>query len=190
MQTFDHAFLVAAPRADVVKFHGDARALRRLMPPPLFVDLHEGGRLEEGAVADFTMWFGPLPVRWRAIHVDVGESGFTDVQLHGPLHRWRHTHRFIPVDGNVTRVEDHVAYEHPTGLRGWLTRLLFNRASLAFLFAYRRYVTRRALSRPEKNRSSLKTSYLRGAVVAALLFVIWRLSQKTAGEADGGDRTA
>lgn len=148
MPTFEHDFIVAAPCAAVTTFHSDAHVLKKLMPPPLFVRLHEAGRLEEGAVADFTMWFGPIPVRWRALHYDVNEETFTDVQTHGPLRRWRHIHRFIPLDENHTRVQDHVAYEHPAGPRGWLTRLLFNRASLSFLFAYRRYVTRRALSSP------------------------------------------
>ena len=149
MPIFEHAFIVAAPRAAVTRFHSDTRALKKLTPPPLFVRLHEAGRLEEGAVADFTMWFGPVPVRWRALHYDVGEDGFTDVQTHGPLKYWRHIHHFIPLDEKHTRVQDHVAYEHPAGPGGWLTRLLFNRASLSFLFTYRRYITRRALNRPE-----------------------------------------
>lgn len=146
MPTFEHAFTVTAPRAAVAEFHADARALKKLTPPPLFVRLHRAGRLAEGAMADFTMWFGPIPVRWQALHYNVNDEGFTDVQTRGPLSHWRHTHRFIPLDDHHTRVHDYVAYEHPAGPRGWLTRLLFNPASLTFLFTFRRYVTRRALS--------------------------------------------
>lgn len=188
MPTFDHAFAVAAPRADVADFHGDARVLKRLMPPPLFLSLHQAGELREGAVAEFTMWFGPLPVRWRAIHVDVSDSGFTDVQLSGPLRRWQHTHRFIPLDEERTLVQDHVAYEHPAGARGWLTRLLFNRASLAFLFAYRRFVTRRALTPRDGVRSPTVTPLLRATAAALLLLLLWRLSRHTTRRAD--DKTA
>jgi len=179
MPIFNHAFNVSAPRADVADFHGDARILKRLMPPPLFVSLHEAGELAEGAVADFTMWFGPLPVRWRAIHYDVDDGGFTDVQIRGPLRRWRHSHSFIPLDEENTRVEDHVVYDHPDGPRGWLTRLLFNRASLATLFAYRRYVTQRALNRAGTGHLRLTTALLSAAAAAALL-LLWRISQKTA----------
>ncbi|MDX1687849.1 MAG: SRPBCC family protein [Candidatus Promineifilaceae bacterium] len=182
MPTFEHTFTVAAPRADVASFHGDARVLKRLMPPPLFVHLHQGGELSEGTVADFTMWFGPLPVRWRALHVDVDEAGFTDVQIRGPLRRWRHTHRFIPLDEYATRVEDYVVYEHPAGPRGWLTRLLFNRKSLTFLFRYRQAVTRRALSQPQERWSPVTSALLNvaaGAALLSLLFLFWHLSQKT-----------
>lgn len=179
MPTFKHTFNVAAPCADVASFHGDVRVLKRLMPPPLFVRLHQGGELTEGAVADFTMWFGPLPVRWRALHIHVDEAGFTDVQIRGPLRRWRHTHRFIPLDEYATRVQDHIVYEHPAGPRGWLTRLLFNRASLTFLFRYRQAVTRRALSRPQERCSPVTRTLLNVAAGAAVLFLFWRLSQKT-----------
>ena len=183
MPTFDHAFTVAAPRAAVAEFHGDARVLKQLMPPPLLVRVHQAGRLEEGAVADFTMWFGPIPVRWRALHFDVDEQGFTDTQIRGPLRQWRHTHRFIPLDEYHTRVHDRVTYEHPAGARGWLSRLLFNGASLTFLFAYRRYVTRRALRPPQRRQVQRTTSLLTVAAAVVLLLFFRHLSQKTAAQA-------
>jgi len=183
MPTFKHAFTVAAPRAAVADFHADARVLKRLMPPPLFVRLHEAGRLEEGAVADFTLWFGPIPVRWRALHRDVGDDGFTDIQIRGPLQHWQHTHRFIPLDDHHTRVQDRVTYEHPGGARGWLSRLLFNRASLAFLFAYRQYITRRALHRRQRSQTRSTTTLLTTAIAVALLFIAWRGLRKTAAKA-------
>lgn len=181
MPTFDHAFTVAASRAAVAEFHGDARVLKRLMPPPLFVRLHQAGQLEEGAIADFTMWFGPVPIYWRALHYDVNDHGFTDIQIRGPLRHWQHTHRFIPLDDRHTRVHDRVTYEHPAGAMGGLSRLLFNRASLTFLFAYRRYITRRALRRPQRSQTILAAPFLTIAVV--LLIIFWRLSQKTTTEA-------
>ena len=142
---FDHNFTVNAPLAAVAAFHRDARVLPRLTPPPIRVQLHRVDPLGEGAIAAFTLWFGPLPVRWVAVHSQVDTlRGFTDTQRSGPLKFWRHTHAFAALDTSTTRVSEHVEYEHHAGWRGWLSRLLYNRPALEFLFAYRAWVTRRA----------------------------------------------
>jgi ligand-binding SRPBCC domain-containing protein len=146
MPTFEYAFIVKAPLARVAEFHRDARALQRLSPPPLFVQLHRIEPQAEGAVADFTLWMGPLPIRWVAVHSNVSVlNGFTDTQQRGPLRYWRHTHRFVAVDDSHTRVMEHIVFEYYPGRAGLLARLLFSRSALRFLFWYRSWVTRRAL---------------------------------------------
>ena len=50
------------------------------------------------------------------------------------------------VAGGV-RVQEHVEYEHDSGWRGVLSRLLFNPPALGFLFWYRGWATRRALEK-------------------------------------------
>lgn len=146
MLTFTYTFQVKAPLAAVAEFHRSATALKRLSPPPLFVQLHRVEAQAEGAIADFTLWFGPLPVRWVAVHSEVDAlHGFTDTQQSGPLAAWRHTHRFDALDVQTTRVREHVVYEYPTGLRGLFARLLFNPLALKFLFWYRGFVTRQSL---------------------------------------------
>lgn len=85
VKTFQYAFAVRAALAAVAEFHHDARALQRLTPPPLFVQLHRVEPLAEGSLASFTLWFGPLPVRWMAVHSGVDFlHGFTDTQHSGP----------------------------------------------------------------------------------------------------------
>ena len=144
MQVFDHDFIVRAPLSAVAAFHHDARALPRLTPPPILVQLHRVDPLGEGSLADFTLWFGPLPVRWVAVHSQVDPlRGFTDTQQSGPLKFWRHTHTFTAIDAATTRVTEHVEFQHHAGWRGWLSRLLYNQPALAFLFAYRAWATRR-----------------------------------------------
>lgn len=146
MPIFDYGFEVRAPLPAVAHFHSDARALQRLTPPPIGVQLHRADPLAEGALADFTLWFGPLPVRWVAVHTQVSRlHGFTDTQARGPLQSWRHTHRFERVSEHVTRILDHIEYEYPAGLPGLLARVLFSPLGLRLLFTYRRWVTRRAL---------------------------------------------
>ena len=145
MPLFERSFVVDAPVAAVRAFHGDTGALRVLSPPGTFVRLHDVEPLAEGSVSRFTLWLGPLPVRWTAVHRDVSPRGFTDVQRSGPAASWAHTHTFIPLDDGRTRVDDRIEFSHRPGLGGLLTRILFSRPNLLFLFAWRAFATRRAL---------------------------------------------
>lgn len=148
MPVFEQTFTVRAALAAVADFHRDSHALKRLTPPPLFVQLHRVDPLGEGAVADFTLWFGPFPVRWVAVHSNVQpHHGFTDIQQCGPLKAWVHIHRFETLEPGKVRVTDHIEYTHDAGWRGLVSRLLFNPLALHFLFTYRAWVTRRAVER-------------------------------------------
>jgi len=150
MPTYDTSFTVAAPLEAVAAFHDDTSALKKLNPPPIVVQLHRVDPLGEGSVSEFTLWMGPLPIRWRAVHSDVSHFGFTDTQESGPLAYWKHTHSFSPVDTNTTRVNEHIEYEYASGAKGLFSRLLFGKPGLTFLFAYRAWATRRAVE--GKNR--------------------------------------
>jgi ligand-binding SRPBCC domain-containing protein len=143
VQEFSHRFVVPAPLDAVAAVHADTRALRALTPPPVFVQLHRVDPLRDGAVAEFTLWFGPLPIRWTALHSRVDGRGFTDTQVRGPMQRWVHRHSFEPLGPARTRITDRIEYAHAGGVLGVLTRLLFSRLALRLLFAYRAVVTRR-----------------------------------------------
>ncbi len=147
MPEFCHNFVVDAPLAAVRAFHHDTGVLRRLTPLPIIARVHAFEPLADGSRAEFTLWFGPLPLRWQAIHSDVGPNGFTDTQVRGPLRSWRHTHRFTALGPNKTLVDDHITFEHHSGPRGLLTRLLFARPGLLYLFTARKWLTRRGVAR-------------------------------------------
>ncbi len=149
MPTFDYAFVVDAPLAAVSAFHQSTDILKRLTPPPMFAQIHDFGEMREGMVARFTLWLGPIPLRWQARHVDVGPNGFTDVQERGPLAAWRHTHHFSAESPTRTRIHEHIEYTHRPGLPGLFTRLIFGRIGLHALFTYRQLVTRRTLRRTQ-----------------------------------------
>jgi ligand-binding SRPBCC domain-containing protein len=143
MNQFQYQFTVSAPVTAVAQFHKDTTILKKLSPPPIFVQIHAFEPLAEGSKADFTMWFGPLPLRWLAVHSDVDpRHGFTDTQQTGPLAFWQHTHRFTAVDETTTLVTESIQYRHDRGRRGLLSRLLFNRPGLFLLFSYRKWRTR------------------------------------------------
>jgi ligand-binding SRPBCC domain-containing protein len=147
MKTFDYEFEIKAPLSAVSEFHHDTSVLKKLTPPPIFIQLHHFEPLADGSTAELTMWFGPFPVLWTAVHSNVSAQGFTDTQHRGPLKHWQHTHRFITITDRQTLVKEHIEYEYKAGLRGFLSRLLFNRASLFFLFTARKWLTRRHIGR-------------------------------------------
>jgi ligand-binding SRPBCC domain-containing protein len=144
---FRHSFVVDAPVEVVAAFHADTSALKRLTPLPIIAQLHEYEPLANGSRARFTLWFGPIPVRWHAVHSDVSTTGFTDTQVSGPLRSWQHTHRFVPLGPAQTRVDDTILYEHHTGWRGLLSRMLFSHPGLLYLFTARKLLTRRGVGR-------------------------------------------
>lgn len=145
MPVFDTSFDVNASLEAVSAFHADTRALKRLNPPFVVVQLHRVDPMAEGSVSEFTLWMGPLPVRWRAVHSQVSDRGFTDTQESGPLAFWRHSHRFEALGENHTRIHEYIEYAYPSGWRGLLPRMLFGRLGLTALFSYRKWATRRAL---------------------------------------------
>jgi ligand-binding SRPBCC domain-containing protein len=146
MPTFETSFTVRASLEAVANFHCDTRALKTLSPPPIVVQLHHVEPLAEGSISEFTLWFGPLPVRWKARHQNVDPlHGFTDEQISGPMQYWRHTHSFTELDNGQVRITDQINYEHYSGPRGLFSRVLFAPIGLNFLFFYRELATRRVV---------------------------------------------
>ena len=141
METFSYEFTVNASLDAVAAFHQDTRALKKLNPPGIVVQLHRVDPMAEGSVSEFTLWMGPIPIRWRAIHSNVGINGFTDTHDKGPMAYWKHTHSFEYIKEQKTRIHETIEHVHPKGLRSLFTRLLFGRIGLTILFTYRNWAT-------------------------------------------------
>ena len=95
---------------------------------------------------DFTLWFGPLPIRWSASIEDVSQTGFTDRQLSGPFGAWVHRHSFVRLDDETTEVIDAITLRlkpHPL----WGPVGLGFVLGLPVLFAFRGWKTRRLLEK-------------------------------------------
>ena len=142
---YTHRFRVGAPIEAVADFHRSAASLKAITPPPLVMRLHAAPpQVGEGDETDFTLWMGPLPVRWIARIEDVGPDGFVDRQVRGPFGAWTHRHTFSAVDAATTEVHDEVHAElHPQ--LGWKLVGLGMWLGLPLLFAYRGWRTRRIL---------------------------------------------
>ena len=147
MPIFDFRFTVNAPVEAVSAFHFQTGILTALTPPMMIMQVHRFDPLANGSIGEFTIWMGPIPVRWVAEHSEVSLTGFIDTLTHGPMKRWRHTHRFNRLSTDVTEVHEHIEFEHHSGLRGLWSRILFPRIALVTLFTYRRWATRRAVLR-------------------------------------------
>ena len=138
-----------ATAAAVAAFHHDTRALKKLTPPPVIVQIHQMEPLGEGSISSFSLWFGPLRLRWRAVHSSVNPAaGFVDTQAAGPMALWRHTHAWRDLPGGGCEMREEIVYEHRPGPPGMLTRLLFARPMLRLMLAYRRVVICAALRPP------------------------------------------
>ena len=95
-----------------------------------------------GAMIDYRVRVGPLPVRWRT-RITTWEPGrrFADLQEKGPYRFWWHEHTFH-ADGPRTVMEDRVYYTPPLGLFGRLANRFFIRSTLRKIFQYRGDVIR------------------------------------------------
>jgi ligand-binding SRPBCC domain-containing protein len=179
MPIFTYAFAVNAPVTAVSAFHHDTSVLKTLTPPPIFAQIHRFDPMGEGAVAEFTLWFGPLPVRWQAIHSEVGEGGFTDTQVSGPLQSWQHRHSFIPLDANRTRIEERIEYSHHDGPHGLLSRLLFAKPGLYLLFTARKMITRWHLEySPAQRKTAVRTAIVTASLTGLLSLLLARKNKK------------
>lgn len=147
LQLFEYRYTVPAPLRAVSYFHHDSRILQKLMPPPIFVRVHQFEPLQEGSTAVFTFWIGPLPVRWHSLHDKVSLNGFRDTQVEGPFASWQHTHQFTAVSQQTTAVYERIEYRHHLGIRGVFSRLLFNRPALWLMFNGRKWLMRYHLRR-------------------------------------------
>ena len=145
MRQFRHEFQVNAPIERVAEFHSSTEALKLLTPPPLFVKFNHIEPMGEGSRADFTLWFGPIPIHWIANHTDVHPTyGFTDTQVEGPFQTWIHRHTFTQMTTDMTKIIDEIEGQPSDHFfSGIVSRFMW--LTLPILFSYRAQQTRRAV---------------------------------------------
>ncbi|MHC5934516.1 SRPBCC family protein [Nostoc sp.] len=144
MLQFKHSSVINAPPEVVWKFHERSDILQLLNPPwqPVQVVRREGG-LNVGAITEFRLFLGPLPLTWLARHTESEKYRlFTDEQISGPFESWVHRHEFEPENGK-TKLTDTISFSIPGGgtvefVSGWLVQV-----QLEAMFRYRHYVTKR-----------------------------------------------
>jgi ligand-binding SRPBCC domain-containing protein len=142
---YRHIFRVKAPLAAVAEFHSRSASMPAITPPPMIVRVHDApARLTSGDEMDFTLWAGPVPLRWVAGIEDASETGFTDRQVRGPFAHWVHRHSFERVTDDITDVNDQVEAELKRHLL-WGAAGLLMWIGMPVLFAFRGWKTKRIL---------------------------------------------
>lgn len=134
--------LIDAPVEVVWAFHERSDVLDKLAPPwqPMTIVRREGG-LDVGAITEFQIWLGAIPIRWLAQHTVCEKYRlFVDEQAEGPFQFWRHQHQFAAEQGK-TRLTDTITCTLPGGewtdwVAGWAIE-----AQLDSLFRYRHRIT-------------------------------------------------
>ena len=152
---YHHRFRVRAPVEAVAEFHSYPDAMAAITPPPIVVQVHSAPeRVAEGQQMDFTMWLGPLPLRWQARFEDVTATSFVDRMVQGPLQSWQHLHSFVAIDDDHTDVVDELEVavrRHPL----WGPVGLGMSLNLPVLFAYRQWQTQRLLRQQGQTSTSM-----------------------------------
>jgi uncharacterized protein (TIGR01777 family) len=123
----------------VFDWHARPGALERLTPGwGDVVVVSRSGGIEDGGEVKLRIRRGPTTFHWHVRHRDY-EPGrqFRDQQISGPLKSWIHTHRFLPLPGGGTRVEDEIDVEPPLGAAGAAFGPSFIKQELGRLFRFR-----------------------------------------------------
>lgn len=142
MLHFQFSSLINAPIEVVWKFHEREDILEILTPPwqPVEIVRRQGG-LEVGAISEFRLILGFIPITWVARHTECDKPYlFVDRQVKGPMQFWVHRHQFTP-EGDRTRLTDSIDYEIPGG---WVAEILLGwwvDSRLKEMFRYRHQIT-------------------------------------------------
>jgi hypothetical protein len=98
LSTFTYSSIVAAPAADVFRWHEQPGALAALTPAVLVrIEQQEGG-IRDGGRVTVSIGAGRARVRWSMRHYGyIEDRRFCDEQVAGPFAVWRHVHVFEPL---------------------------------------------------------------------------------------------
>jgi uncharacterized protein (TIGR01777 family) len=135
--------VIDAPIEDTFAFFSKAANLGMITPAAMSFSIQgQAPPMAAGAMIDYRVRVGLLPVRWRT-RITTWEPGrrFADFQERGPYRLWWHEHTFA-ADGPRTIMEDRVYYTPPLGIIGRLAHHLYIASTLRRIFQYRGDVIR------------------------------------------------
>lgn len=147
MKTFEHRSIIPATIDQMIAFHEDPRALSVLSMPPIIIQMHKRDwRSMRDALMDFTLWVGPIPAHWKAVHEPgVNDTSFRDRMVEGPMETWIHDHIMTPVTGGVELIDRIQIAHRASGFWSIFSRVFFDGLPLRILFIYRHWRTRLAV---------------------------------------------
>ncbi|MGA7952131.1 MAG: SRPBCC family protein [Gloeobacterales cyanobacterium] len=146
MAKFEVSTTVNLPLEEVWKAHEDVTLLERIAPPYPKIRLLEP-KVVCALGTRFTVrveLLGPAALDWQ-VQIIRWEppSCFVDQQVSGPFSFWEHTHQFIPISADKTRLVDAVNFELNPFLDDNVIRF-----GLETMFQWRMENLKQALSQP------------------------------------------
>ncbi len=142
MAIFTYRSIVAAPPADVFRWHEQPEALAALTPSFVRIEQQHGGVRDDGRVT-VSIGVGRIRFRWTLRHYGyVAGRRFCDEQVRGPFAVWRHVHLVDPIGDAETLYQDRIEWSVAGGrLVNGIVGLLL-RPLLWTAFRYRHHVVR------------------------------------------------
>ena len=137
--TLHRELLAPHPLAKVFDFFSQSENLVRITPPWMHFRIltPQPVEMKQGALIECALRVRGIPLRWLTeIERWDPPFEFVDIQAKGPYRYWRHTHRFLEVEGG-TSIVDHVEYALPFGVLGRLAHRLQVGEDIARTFDYR-----------------------------------------------------
>lgn len=138
---FERSVDLAAPVADVYRFHLDTRNAPLISPANArFLAIDGDFPVQEGSIVRLRVRQppSPLPQTWVVRIAELRENALVvDEAVRSPFAFWRHEHRFVDLGDGRTRMTDHIAYRLPLGPLGRIADRLVVRRMLGSMFAER-----------------------------------------------------
>jgi uncharacterized protein (TIGR01777 family) len=163
MPTFEKSSSLPADRQRLWDWHAGPAALQRLEPPFAPATVLQAQPLAPGSRTVLRVK-APWPRKWVAMHPTVEPpERFVDTQMHGPMRRWRHEHRFEIVDADTTRLTDAIDYTPPGGPLSAVVDALAVRPMLRQMFHFRHRLLHDDLQLQQAHPSAPLTVAVSGA---------------------------
>jgi apolipoprotein D and lipocalin family protein len=143
LSRFTYSSIIAAPTADVFRWHEQPGALAALTPAALVRIEQQDGGIRDGGRVTVSIGLGRGRVRWSMRHYGyIDGRRFCDEQVAGPFVVWRHAHLFESLGPSRTLYEERI--EFAVARRRALNRLAAAvlRPLLQIAFAHRHRVVR------------------------------------------------
>lgn len=154
MPTFHATSVMPCDARALYDWHARPGAFERLCPPWRRVRVIErrpgegNPRIGNGTVIRIGIPIAGAMIPWVARHEGhTPGEGFEDRQITGPLAACHHVHRFVPIHGRSSELDDTVTYATPAGALGSLALGGSVERELDRLFWYRHERTRADLER-------------------------------------------
>jgi apolipoprotein D and lipocalin family protein len=145
LATFSYSSPIAAPAADVFRWHEQPDALGALTPALVRIEQQQGG-IRDGGRVTVSIGIGPVRFRWTLRHYGyLAGQRFCDEQEHGPFAVWRHVHLFQRIGEEQTLYQDHIEWAVAGGRALNRVIAIMLRPLLRLAFAHRHRVVQASL---------------------------------------------